>query len=766
MLFRRVADFRARLEILARTYHRDANGQFAGGGDGGARGIRPELQRADTAEQIAAVTGHEIERITGHQMPSEVDMTGLDPDLARAHAEGILRTAELMPQTRLGEIRTYGPGAPDGPDMPPDLLAKAEYRGGGYGGIYLNTRWSAAERRDLMEQDDREGHAAGEPGDMTRVGSHEMGHVAQYGAGDAAVAKVGQQLDRQAQAAGAESTQSYVAEHISAYASSSTSEAIGEAVADVASRGDRATATSMAVVATLKEGFGPGPANRLNRTYKRDSKGRFGSGSGLGAHGPVRAELRKAKTTSELNEALAGGIERITGRRIPVEMAGSDLRVGREHAEGVLRSLERFPDAPLSEVRVVGPPTAGQEWNPQQGQDTWDYLTLGGAMAGTTEHLDGPRHGQRILISREYAGDPAMYDTALRNSGKAGFLVAASPIGIATHEMGHVVARAGRSATAGKRALTAEAKARGVKPSALTRAEVSHYAASSIHELSGESFADVLVHGADASPASKLVYAQVAARAPGRGEVTALSSRFFDLLAATRNRSYTRDSDGKFASGGGGSPDAMHEEAQIRAAYTFTDPATGYRTAVEGVFRPGDPNPDINERLGRHPTVPAGRTMVTVGVFDSAGNRIGEACRTMHPASQARVNHNYLVLDEGQRGQGFATRFNAHAEETYRANGIKMITLHANIDVGGYAWARAGYDFRNSQTRRSTGADAYVASAKRSDPQPVTDQFRKLAYDDKATPLDIAMIGHTPGATTWPGKEIMLESDWQGVKML
>ncbi len=81
---------------------------------------------------------------------------------------------------------------------------------------------------------------------------------------------------------------------------------------------------------------------------------------------------------------------------------------------------------------------------------------------------------------------------------------------------------------------------------------------------------------------------------------------------------------------------------------------TGYRTEVVGIHRPGDPNPDINEQ-SKHPTVPAGRTMVTI------------------------------VLETGQRGQGFATRFNAHAEETYRANGIKMITLHANIDVGGYA---------------------------------------------------------------------------------
>jgi hypothetical protein len=151
---------------------------------------------------------------------------------------------------------------------------------------------------------------------------------------------------------------------------------------------------------------------------------------------------------------------------------------------------------------------------------------------------------------------------------------------------------------------------------------------------------------------------------------------------------------------------------------------------------------------------------------DASGKQIGQACRTVHPASQARVNHNFLVLNEGHRGQGFATRFNAHAEDTYRANGIKAITLDADIDVGGYAWARAGYDFRNNRTRSSTVAWAYVESIKRHHPSSAISRFRELHNNGNATPLDLAMVGHTPGASTWPGKEIMLDSDWQGVKTL
>lgn len=214
-----------------------------------------------------------------------------------------------------------------------------------------------------------------------------------------------------------------------------------------------------------------------------------------------------------------------------------------------------------------------------------------------------------------------------------------------------------------------------------------------------------------------------------------------------------------------GSPAAMHDEEQLKAAYTYSDPATGYHTEIDGIHRPGDPNPDFNEK-GRYPTVPAGRTMVTLKIRDRDGNEVGQACRTIHPPSQARVNHNYLVLNPGQQGQGFASRFNAHAEDTYRGNGIKQVTLHADIDVGGYAWARSGYDFRNNTTRSSTTAAAFVASVRRGDPPAVTNKFKDLHNSGKATPLDLAMVGHTPGASTWPGKEIMLGSDWQGVKTL
>jgi hypothetical protein len=60
----------------------------------------------------------------------------------------------------------------------------------------------------------------------------------------------------------------------------------------------------------------------------------------------------------------------------------------------------------------------------------------------------------------------------------------------------------------------------------------------------------------------------------------------------------------------------------------------------------------------------------------------------------------YLDLAPSVRGQGFASEFNGYLERWYRASGVERIQVHANIDVGGYSWSAAGFDF----------ADQYSAS--------------------------------------------------------
>lgn len=207
-------------------------------------------------------------------------------------------------------------------------------------------------------------------------------------------------------------------------------------------------------------------------------------------------------------------------------------------------------------------------------------------------------------------------------------------------------------------------------------------------------------------------------------------------------REYKRDKDGKFATTDSSD---LSDEATIHATFNFTDDATGLSAEVTSI------------RTG------TGATYVDIAIKDRSGKVVGQAVRSIRD-DQRTVRHDGMALSPGMQGQGFATRFNAHAEESYRAHGIERITTNANIDVGGYSHARAGYDFANATAR----ADALVHMAVQADkyPQAIRDEVNAAIRNHDVTPIELAMIGHTPGAKTWPGKEMLLGSMWEGVKTL
>jgi hypothetical protein len=223
-----------------------------------------------------------------------------------------------------------------------------------------------------------------------------------------------------------------------------------------------------------------------------------------------------------------------------------------------------------------------------------------------------------------------------------------------------------------------------------------------------------------------------------------------------RARVYKRDKDGKFSStGGGGSPEQLHEEAGIRATFDYHDEATGLTATVSSI-RGGDP-----ERS----------TYVDVTVTDRHGSVVGGGTRTIHAADSKSVAHSGFGLEPGIQGQGFMARYNAQVEQSYRDHGIERIEIHASGGnaggtqmVGGYAWARAGYQFRGD-SRYVVGRLASVVHGPRYSPE-VRSEIERVAANPHSSPIDFAMIGHTPGAKMWPGKEIMLDMSWDGVKTL
>lgn len=196
-------------------------------------------------------------------------------------------------------------------------------------------------------------------------------------------------------------------------------------------------------------------------------------------------------------------------------------------------------------------------------------------------------------------------------------------------------------------------------------------------------------------------------------------------------------------------------------------------------------------------TQSAGKTHVLASLYDAEGNKVGKTERTFHRGNgddpdALWVSHDLLALEKDQQGAGFAQEWNAHTEKWYKESGVSHIRLEANIDVGGYAWARQGYDFADKATAekmrdRAAGIlDALTfeldfatpgtpphdrALARAAGAKELLDQFNNNEYGSPGypTPFDVANAGRQPGqgrADQWFGKLALLNSKWDGVKWL
>ena len=122
------------------------------------------------------------------------------------------------------------------------------------------------------------------------------------------------------------------------------------------------------------------------------------------------------------------------------------------------------------------------------------------------------------------------------------------------------------------------------------------------------------------------------------------------------------------------------------------------------------------------------------------------------------------------QGQGIATEMAQALESLYAQGGVKYISVHANIDVGGYTWAKQGFEWDPLFTS-AKDIDRLVSVVEVAGADPgLTAQWRYLLKNESRdawpTPWDLAMAGWEPGLEMWPGKKAMLGSEWMGRKTL
>ena len=85
---------------------------------------------------------------------------------------------------------------------------------------------------------------------------------------------------------------------------------------------------------------------------------------------------------------------------------------------------------------------------------------------------------------------------------------------------------------------------------------------------------------------------------------------------------------------------------------------------------------------------------IRVDIQGDSGQLAGSMTRSFKRVNgELRVNHHSFMINRLYQGKGIATDINEHVEKEYEKLGVHSIILNANVDIGGYTWARQGYDF-------------------------------------------------------------------------
>jgi GNAT superfamily N-acetyltransferase len=198
-----------------------------------------------------------------------------------------------------------------------------------------------------------------------------------------------------------------------------------------------------------------------------------------------------------------------------------------------------------------------------------------------------------------------------------------------------------------------------------------------------------------------------------------------------------------------GRPSDLHDLGVIQRVFRFNDTSrSGLR--VTGVTRS-----------------PSGSSTYVNGEIHDKHGPVGEVSWTIREPRQSTAYLGGIGIEPEAQGGGFGARYLAHVEAELRKLGIKKIELYADIDVGGYAWAKMGFDFRGNNEEATIQVAMMVWLA---DHRPVSkeleDRMMWMSHNSGNTPLEYAMLGWEPGMSTWPGKEIMLGTSWNAVKRL
>jgi hypothetical protein len=194
---------------------------------------------------------------------------------------------------------------------------------------------------------------------------------------------------------------------------------------------------------------------------------------------------------------------------------------------------------------------------------------------------------------------------------------------------------------------------------------------------------------------------------------------------------------------------------------------------------------------------------------DAQGDWYETGTWTVTPKGDGTIEHDYLQLSHDAQGAGMAAQWRYTLIPSYVEQGITGVTVHANIDVGGYAWAKAGFTWNADQGKPRSVIMRLEKMIERWEDMPREDQppqklmaqaqsllngftngtvgelnypspqdVAKLGADvatytrkKKDNPVDVGFggtgyalrAGDDEEIPSWPGKDILLGSDWYAI---
>lgn len=165
-------------------------------------------------------------------------------------------------------------------------------------------------------------------------------------------------------------------------------------------------------------------------------------------------------------------------------------------------------------------------------------------------------------------------------------------------------------------------------------------------------------------------------------------------------------------------------------------------------------------------------------VYDTRGNEVGDVERYFKrtKSGMMTVKNEYLYLEPRARGRGFARDFYATLETWYTDSGVDRILVDASLEDGGYAWAKAGFQWDAKLFDESTVLDRAQGMLKGVKwlPSIGEDERRILAAtvermenykpNDRRFPTPQELVNL--GADGKLGEPLMRGSSWSGVKKL